>query len=45
MTLFAHAGHWFEGFLYLTPVFAMIGALAWSKMKARKQRAERDRDV
>jgi hypothetical protein len=45
MTVFAHAGHWFEGLLYLLPVFAMLGALGWSKMKARRRRTDRERDV
>ena len=44
MTPLAHAGHWFEGLLYLAPVFAMLGALAWAKMKERRN-PDRERDV
>ena len=36
MTLFAHAGHWIGQLLYLAPVVAMVGALAWAKFKERR---------
>jgi hypothetical protein len=37
MTLFAHAGHWIGQLLYLTPVVALVGALAWAKYKDRRR--------
>ena len=36
MTLFAHAGHWIAQLLYLAPVIAMVGAILWARMKARR---------
>ena len=36
MTLFAHAGHWIGQLLYLAPVVALVGALAWAKFKDRR---------
>jgi hypothetical protein len=44
MTPFAHAGHWAAQILYLAPVLAMVGALAWAKLRARRN-ADRDEDV
>ena len=38
MTLFAHAGHWIAQLLYLAPVIAMVGAILWARLKARKRR-------
>ena len=37
MTVFAHAGHWIAQLLYLAPVLAMVGAIVWARLKARKQ--------
>ena len=31
----AHAGHWIGQLLYLAPVVALVGALAWAKFKDR----------
>ena len=36
MTLVAHAGHWIGQLLYLAPVVALVGALAWAKYKDRR---------
>ena len=36
MTLFAHPGHWIWQLLYLAPVVAVVGALAWAKFKERR---------
>ena len=36
MTLFAHAGHWLAQLLYLAPVLAMVGAILWARLKARR---------
>ena len=37
MTLFAHPGHWISQLLYLAPVVALVGALAWAKYKERRR--------
>ena len=34
--LFAHAGHWAAQLLYLMPVLAMVGAILWAKIRARR---------
>ena len=44
MTPLAHAGHWAAQILYLMPVLAMIGALAWAKLRERRH-TDQDRDV
>jgi hypothetical protein len=44
MTPVAHAGHWAAQLLYLAPVLAMLGALAWAKLRERRN-GDRDRDV
>jgi hypothetical protein len=36
MTVIAHAGHWVFQLLYLAPIVALVGALAWAKMKERR---------
>lgn len=36
----AHAGHWAAQILYLMPVLAMVGALAWAKFRGRHFSAE-----
>jgi hypothetical protein len=36
VTLFAHPGHWVWQLLYLVPVVAVVGALAWAKFKERR---------
>ena len=33
---FAHAGHWLAQMLYLMPVLAMVGAILWAKVRARR---------
>jgi hypothetical protein len=35
MTPLAHAGHWAAQLLYLAPVLAMVGAIAWAKIRGR----------
>jgi hypothetical protein len=38
MTLiFAHAGHWLAGLLYLAPVLIVVGALMYQNWKDRRQ--------
>jgi hypothetical protein len=44
MTVFAHAGHWIAQLLYLAPVVALVGALAWAKYKDRR-RSNHEPDV
>jgi hypothetical protein len=39
MTLLAHAGHWAGQLLYLAPVLAMAGAVAWGKLRGRGEEA------
>ena len=34
--IFAHAGHWAAGLLYLAPVVIVVGALAWQSYKDRR---------
>ena len=44
MTPLAHAGHWIGQLLYLAPVVALVGALAWAKFKERRS-GDREPDV
>jgi hypothetical protein len=44
MTLLAHPGHWIWQLLYLAPIVAMVGALAWAKHRDSRN-ADRDEDV
>jgi hypothetical protein len=44
MTLFAHPGHWIWQLLYLAPIVAMVGALAWAKHRDRRKQ-DREQDV
>lgn len=36
----AHVGHWFVQVLYAVPVLFVVGAIAWSKIQERRERAE-----
>jgi hypothetical protein len=40
MTPLAHAGHWIWQLLYLAPIVAVVGALAWAKFKDRRNDRE-----
>jgi hypothetical protein len=44
MTPVAHAGHWLAQMLYLAPVLAMLGAVAWAKLRERRH-GDPDNDV
>jgi len=44
VTPLAHAGHWAVQILYLVPLFAVVGALAWAKLRERRH-TDHDRDV
>jgi len=38
----AHAGHWFAGLLYLSPVALVVGALFWQSWRDKRRGAEDD---
>ena len=35
--VFAHAGHWISGLLYLVPLLALVVAVAIGKVRERRQ--------
>ena len=45
MTLLAHPGHWAFQLLYLAPVVALVGALAWARYKEARRGGDREPDV
>jgi hypothetical protein len=42
MAPFAHAGHWAAQLLYLAPVLAMVGAIAYARVRGVPDSEETD---